>query len=271
MGKVPRKLRFRSVFVTGASSGIGEAFARRLARFGVELTIVARRRERLEALAEEFELRGTRCHVLVADLATDEGTTLAAAAIEEREPELLVNAAGFGTRRFFIELEPEDSEAMVRLHVLSAMRLTRVALPAMLAAKRGAVINVSSMAAFFTTSRYTTYSATKAFLNRFSEGLQVEVADKGIFVQALCPGLTRTSFFEPEAQGGFDYPTVPDWMWMSAEEVVETSLAELGGSKVVVIPGRLNRVFRELMRQPPVRWTVDRLMAGRANAEDRPW
>jgi uncharacterized protein len=260
-----------SVLITGASSGIGAAFARRLAGYGVDVTLVARRRDRLEALAESLELRGARCHVIAADLATDGGVEEVVAAIERRAPTLLVNAAGFGTRRFFVDLPAERLEAMARLHVMAPLRLTRAALPAMIARGAGGVIMVSSLAAFFTTSRYTTYSATKAFLNQLSEGLQVELQGTGVSVQALCPGLTRTGFFDPDDQEGFDYPGVPGWVWLSPDEVVEASLSRLGGSRVVVVPGTLNRSLVWLLRRGAIRWTVDRLMAGRANAEDRPW
>jgi hypothetical protein len=244
----------RHALVTGASSGIGAAFARQLARDGHALTLIARREERLRALARELAPHA-RVELLPCDLASESGLAAACARIE-RGPalDLLVGAAGFGSRGLFAEIAPERSEAMVRLHVVAPLRLTRAALPAMLARARGAIVHVASLGAFFTTSRYVTYSATKAWLTTFCEGLADEVSASGIRVQALCPGLTLgTEFFENPEYAEFRYQRVPPRFWQDASAVVEASLAALArGGPTIVIPGLHNRAFVGLLRAPVV-------------------
>lgn len=245
----------RHALVTGASSGIGAAFARTLARDGHALTLIARREERLRELARELEPGARAIEILPCDLATETGLAAACARIE-RGPELdlLVGAAGFGSRGLFAEIAPERSEAMVRLHVLAPLRLTRAALPAMLRRGRGAIVHVASLGAFFTTSRYVTYSATKAWLTTFCEGLADEVSASGIRVQALCPGLTLgTEFFENPEYAEFRYQRVPPRFWQQASTVVEESLAALArGGPTIVVTGRHNRALVGLLRAPIV-------------------
>lgn len=262
-------VKFERAVVTGASSGVGEAFARRLVSEGARVTLIARRAERLEALATELGPGEGR--PLVADLSTDAGVDAAIEAIDREHPDLLVNCAGFGTRRFFAELDPEVIEAMVRLQSLAPVRLTRAALPAMIEAGHGAVINVSSMAAYFTSSRYTTYSATKAFLNSFSRGLEVELRGTGVSVQSLCLGLTRTEFFHGAHHEGFSYSEVPAWVFQEPDEVVDASLTALGRGPVEVIPGWINKAFVTLMRSPLVAAAVDLTTRKMVNEEQRPW
>jgi len=244
---------FRSALVTGASSGIGAAFARRLAREGCALTLVARREDRLRALAAELSPSASEVEILACDLSTEEGIGEACARVAApRGLDLLVSAAGFGTRGLLEEISAERSEAMVRLHVLAGLRLTRAALPAMLERARGALVHVASLGAFFTTSRYVTYSATKACLTTFCEGLADEVSARGVAVQALCPGLTRgTEFFESSEYAEFRYQEVPERFWMTAEAVVAESLAALArGGPTLLVPGLHNRAFVALMQVP---------------------
>jgi hypothetical protein len=261
--------------IAGASSGLGEAFAKRLASQGYDLVLIARRRERLEGLALQLEpLHGVQVEVIAADLATDLGRDAAISEIEAGPAlALLVYCAGFGTRKLVVDLPPEMLAAQVRLQVLSPVALVRAALPAMVEAGRGGVILASSLASFMTTSRYTTYSATKAFLNTFCQGLAVELKDTGVAIQSLCPGLTRTEFFDAPDQEGFDYPQVPDWVWMSSEAVVDESLAALAPGRVIVVPGKLNKVAATFMRSPVVGAMINWLTARSQNPndEDRPW
>ena len=232
--------------VTGASSGMGEAFARRLASDGYHLTLVARRRERLEQLAAE--LRRQHCveaEVLAADLACDADVERVARRAGELDRlNILVNGAGFGTVGAFAGV-PEASQAeMVRLHAEAPVRLARAVLPGMLARKQGAIINISSVAAFFALPGNVTYCATKRFLNTFSEALSTEVAGCGVVVQALCPGFTTTEFHATQSfrENGTGRPATPNFMWMPAEEVVRVSLNELGRG-VVCVPGSINRLI----------------------------
>jgi short-subunit dehydrogenase len=189
--------------------------------------------------------------VLVVDLTTRDGLRRVEDRVADAGPlRMLVNNAGFGTRAFFVDLPPERTQAMIQLHVVAPVRLARAALPAMIEAGDGSVVNVSSLAAFMTGARYTTYSATKAYLNTFSLGLQAELRGTGVRVQALCPGLTRTGFMDTPDYAEFKYEQAPAWAWMSAEAVVDESIRALGTRKVVVIPGRVNRLFLRTMKTP---------------------
>jgi short-subunit dehydrogenase len=259
--------RGRTAVVTGASSGIGEAFARRLAAEGYHLVLSARRGDLLERIAREAErLHGINAGVVEADLSTADGMERLGRRIEGDESvEVLVNGAGFGTRGLFADIPPERIAAMVSLHALASARLARAALPGMLAAGRGYLINVSSIGAFLTTSRYVTYSATKAFLNMFTLGLADELKGTGVRVQALCPGLTRTGFMRTEEFRDFDYGAVPDFVWMTPEAVVEESLRALKKGRTVFIPGRGNRMFVAALRTPIISTILGFVMARAGN------
>jgi short-subunit dehydrogenase len=248
-------VRGRTAVVTGASSGIGAAFASRFAREGYSLLLIARRKDLLSKLALELEgEHHITVSVLIADLSTDEGVRKVEKRLAGDDTiELLVNSAGFGTRGLFVEVESKKSQRMVYLHVMAAMRITAAVLPAMIANRRGYVIQVSSIGAFFTTSHYTVYSATKAFINMFALGLHDELAGTGVKVQALCPGLTDTGFMRTDEFKSFSYSMVPKFAWMSPERVVEESLHALGKNRLVFIPGKGNRVFVGALKTPVIK------------------
>jgi short-subunit dehydrogenase len=241
------QMTFKTALITGASAGLGAEYARQLAAGGTDLVLVARRLDRLEALVRDLRSRhGIAVDVIPADLSTSEGL----AAVEGRiaaSPtlDLLVNNAGFGGRTGFVRGETGDHLNMLRVHVDATVRLAKAALPGMIARGRGGIINVASVAAFSPFSG-AMYSGTKAFLVMFSENLQVELKDKGIFVQALCPGMTHTEFHEVAA---IDKAIVPRPFWMTAEEVVRISLRRLGRG-VVCVPGWKNKAVAFLMRCP---------------------
>ena len=226
--------------ITGASSGIGAAFARRLAAEGFDLTLVARRVERLQALADELSAaHGIRAEAWAADLAREEDIARLVEAIKARpDLTLLINNAGFGTRGDFAELPLDRHLEMMRVHDAATVALAWAALPGLMARGGGAIINVSSIAAFFPSGGGAIYTATKAFLNNFSEALAAEVSGTGVRVQALCPGFTYSEFHDTAEYQDFDRQTIPDRLWMSAEAVVDESLAALGGDRVIVVPGR---------------------------------
>jgi hypothetical protein len=238
---------YRTALITGASAGLGAEYARQLAAGGSGLILVARRLERLEELARDLRARfGATVETCRADLSTPGGIELVEKAIAGAETlDLLVNNAGYGGRTGFVRGETADHVNMVRVHIDATVRLTRAALPGMIARGRGAVINVSSVAAFSPLSG-AMYSGTKSFQVMFSENLQAELRGKGVAVQALCPGLTRTEF---HAAAGLDLSGVPERFWSAAEEVVRTSLRRLGRG-VVCIPGWENKTFSFLMRCP---------------------
>jgi uncharacterized protein len=236
--------------VTGASAGLGRVFAERLAADGHDLVVVARNEERLQSLAAHV---GKRHHAHVEVIAVDLSKKKGVRAVEERVATLpplalLVNNAGFGTAGAFAELDVEGEEDEIRLNVLALVRLTRAALAPMLAKGRGAIINVSSMAGFQPGPYSATYAATKAFVTNFTESVAEELRDTGVRVQALCPGFTRTEFQE---RAGLDVSDLPDLAWMSAEDVVESSLVALLRGEVVHVPGRANKVAAALLGFAP--------------------
>jgi short-subunit dehydrogenase len=241
-----------TALITGASAGIGAEFARQLAARGFDLVLVARRADRLTELAEMLTATfKVNCEVIAADLTHEEGI----AAVEARIRTLntltvLINNAGFGTLGKLVNADPARQQAMVSLHVMAPMRLTQAALPGMKARHHGAIINVSSVAAYVRLRGNVNYMATKAYLNAFSEVLQSELRESGIYVQALCPGFTHTEFhFTPDFKDHKPLP-YPELMWKSAEEVVRQSLDAIGNGQVAFVPGVLYRALVLALRTP---------------------
>jgi len=238
--------------ITGASAGIGAAFARQLAAAGFDLTLVARREDRLRALADELSAtHAIRAEAWPADLA-DAGDVAALAnrLAAADELVLLVNNAGFGTRGEFIDVPLERTLDMIRVHVLATVTLCRAAAPGMVARGGGAIINVSSIAAFFPSAGGANYGATKAYLNAFSEALAAELRGTGVAVQALCPGFTTTEFHDVGDYQNFDRGQIPVPLWMPAGDVVDESLAALGRGRVIVVPGAKYRAVVAAANSP---------------------
>ena len=184
---------FRSALVTGASSGIGAEMVRQLARAGVPTVVVARRADRLEALAAELH----NIEVLAADLGEPDGVATVAdriAADGGRSIDLVVNNAGFGTSGSFVDLDADRLAAEIDLNVGALTRLSHAALSVMATRRRGWLLNVSSVASFQPAPHLAVYAATKAYVTSFSESLHGEMGSSGVVVSALCPGLTRTEF-----------------------------------------------------------------------------
>ena len=236
--------------VTGATAGIGREFAEQLAGRGYDLLLVARDGRRLADTAAALTARGVEVESFPADLSRDEDVTgLADRLGASPRLALLVNNAGFGSRGRLVEADVETQEAMVRLHVLAPMRLTRAALPVLLAKRTGGVVNVSSVAGFIHSAGNVNYCATKAYLTTFSEGLAAELHGSGVRVQALCPGFTRTEF---HARIPGPVERHPDFAWLSAREVVDCSLRCLDrGRPVVCVPGLRWRLAVGVLRLTP--------------------
>jgi uncharacterized protein len=236
-----------AALITGASSGIGEAFARRLAKEGYPLILVARRKDRLEKLASELPAS----EILIADLSRDSDLHLVEQRIEaEPQLEFLVNNAGFGVPGCFWEMDRESLDRMHRVHIIAVERLTHAALQGMVARRRGNIINVSSVAGFLHTTFAISYCSTKAWINRFTEGLYTELkaVNSPVRVQALCPGFTHSEFFQA---AGMDLEAIPRSLLMRAEDVVEISLRGLKHGRLFVIPGWHNRLFLAFYRMLP--------------------
>jgi short-subunit dehydrogenase len=236
--------------VTGASSGIGAAFARRLAAAGSDLVVVARRQGRLDTLAAELSgAHGVHVETLVADL-TDP-VQLADVEARLRDPDrpidLLVNNAGAGGHGAYASLPADEVEAMVRLNLLAPARLTSAALPAMVARGSGGVVNVSSISGEQPIPYVATYSATKAFLTSLSESVHDELRGTGVTVTAVLPGFTRSEFHDRADMGR----SIPKPFWMTSDQVAAAALVAVDRGRAVCVPGPAYRVLVWLSRHAP--------------------
>jgi len=243
--------------ITGASSGIGATFARKLAP-DHDLLLIARRLDRLKQLAGELSSQyGTHAECLEADLTQERNlATVAEKLAAEERLVLLVNNAGFGTPGRFWEADLQSQEGMHKLHVTATLRLTHVVLGGMVARDRGAVVNVASVAAFIRSARSASYCATKSWMAVFTEALYLELRSVGsnVAVQALCPGFTYSEFHDV---AGMDRRGLaPAAFWLTAEEVVEASLDGLRRGKLFVIPGWRYRFLTSLLTKLPTPWRL---------------
>jgi short-subunit dehydrogenase len=220
--------------VTGASSGIGEAFAKRLARDGWDIVAVARRRDRLEALATA--LSPAKVEILEADLGTDAGVARVAACAAEKPLAMLVNNAGLAHYMPFVDLPEEKASELVRVNVLAPTMIARAALPGMVKRGKGTLVNVSSLLAWSGAANFpgfpkrAVYAATRSYVVTFTEILANELAGTGVRVQALCPGVVKTEF---HTRQGMDLSSRPR---MEPDDVVQASLAGLELGEIVCVP-----------------------------------
>jgi short-subunit dehydrogenase len=224
--------------VTGATSGIGEGFSRRLARDGYHVVAHGRRRERLEALAADLQGRyGVEVDVVIADLGRDDDLHRVEKLITSHPIDLLVNNAGFTHLAPFDEVAPDSIEEMIRVHVLALTRLTRAVLPGMMERGRGDIINVSSDGVFVTYPApvMVTYAATKAYVNTFTRALHRLAGARGVRVQALCPGFVTSEILDRHGITFADWG-IPDEVVMSADDQVACSLAALEMGEIVCVP-----------------------------------
>ena len=233
--------------ITGPTSGLGEGYARRFARDGHDLVLVARDERRLNDLAGELvATHGIKAEVCVADL------SLAAdrACVADRVAagvQVLVNNAGFGTSGEFWTAAPVVLQRQLDVNVTSVMQLTRAALPPMIAAGRGTVLNIASVAGLLP-GRGSTYAASKAWVVFFSEGLANGLAGTGVGVHAICPGFVHTEFHQ---RAGIDMGSLPGPLWLDVDDVVAESLADVAKGKVVSIPGLQYKALTTLGRIIP--------------------
>lgn len=242
-----------TALITGASSGIGEAFASALATQGFDLVLVARSEDKLNALAKQLtELHSRRVEVVVADL------THAGSAAKVRTAtkalglpiDLLVNNAGFGSVGAFQKLDGDRERQEVLLNVAAVVDMTHAFLPDMVDQGRGGIINVASMAAFQPLPYMSVYAATKAFVLSFSQGIRGEVRGKGVKVLCVCPGPVDTPFFEATGSARLR-STVPKATMMTAEAVVASSLRAFRAGRSVVVPGTANKLLAASTRFVP--------------------
>jgi uncharacterized protein len=219
--------------ITGPTAGLGAGFAHRYATDGYDLVLVARDKQRLEQLAAELRAdAGVGVEVLAADLAVAADRERVAARLAEGV-QVLINNAGFGTSGEFWNVHYSLLQSQLDVNVTAVMQLTHAALPSMLEAGKGTVINVASVAGLLP-GRGSTYSASKAWVVSFSEGLANGLAGTGVGVHVLCPGFVHTEFHD---RAGIDMSGMPSWFWLEVPEVVRDTLAAVAKGEVVIIPG----------------------------------
>jgi uncharacterized protein len=253
-----------TALVTGASSGIGEAYARLLARQGFDLWVVARRKDRLEALCQKLSSQfGVGARASVCDLSDrSQVVGLCADIARETELEVLVHNAGFGVHGEVGEADVSKLQAMVDVHVSSTVALCSAAVPRLKVRGKGAIVVVSSIAGWLTGSGSATYCATKAFETSFAKSLAKELGPHGVRVQALCPGYTRTEFHDTPEYAHWKRESVPKALWSTPMEVVVQSWTRLGQGDTCV-PGRLNRLVVAVGRNGMVSRLRERIRAAR--------
>ena len=246
-----------NALITGASAGIGREFARQLAGRAGTLVLIARRRDRLEELRDEFMQRDPNLsvHVRETDL-SDERAVIDLCDWLEREKiavDLLINNAGLGDLGMFATIEPHRVKEMLAVNVTALTLLTRLLLPGMIARNRGAILNVSSSAGFLPLAGFAVYAATKAYVTSFSEAIRAELRGTGVTVTALCPGPVHTEFAETARRAVAGAPkTVPGLSHVSAQEVVRAGLVAVENDRALAIPGFIMKLGMTLVRMLPM-------------------
>ncbi|MBI3689353.1 MAG: SDR family oxidoreductase [Mycolicibacterium aromaticivorans] len=233
--------------ITGPTAGLGAGYARRYARDGYNLVLVARSVDRLEDLAAELRAgHGVDVEVLPADL-TEAADRARVADRLAAGVQVLVNNAGFGTSGEFWTADPAQLQAQLDVNVTAVMHFTRAALPSMIEAGSGTVINIASVAGLLS-GRGSTYSASKAWVVSFTEGLANGIAGTGVSIHAVCPGFVHTEFHE---RAGIDMKSIPNILWLNVDDVVAESLADVVKGKVISIPGLQYKVLTSVGRLVP--------------------
>ena len=242
-----------TILITGASSGIGADLARQLAERGYNVTLTARRRERLEDLADELrEASDIHVDVETCDLGDPgaRGRLIKKLQSGEREVVGVCNNAGFGNLGRFLELDLEKENDVVRLNVEAVHELTGAFLPRMVEQGAGAILNVASTAAFQPLPGFATYAASKAFVHSFSEAVHSELSGTGVSVTSLCPGFTRTEF-EETAGAEEAASKLPGFTWMESDDVARQAIEGMLAGKRTVVPGALNKAVSTSGRYIP--------------------
>ena len=239
--------------ITGATSGIGASFARHFAGLGYDLIVTGRRKEKIQTMADKLKNEYNRnIEIIIADFSDESGWNMLIQRIEKlKKIEVLVNNAGFGSEKNFLSDDYKNQEKMVQVHINALLQLTHRVIPKMIKNGKGYIINVSSIAAFLASPQHELYCSTKAFLNTFSESLSMTLKDVNIKVQSLCPGFTRTDFHQKLNWNPENLKNRVFMQWMTADFVVQKSIAALKKNKVIVIPGIFYKLVYCLIRIIP--------------------
>lgn len=250
----------RLALVTGASAGIGAAFARIFASHGYDVALTARRAERLEALGEEIRLRfGVETVAIPADLAdpAGPGQVLAALTAQGRSVDALVNNAGYGLPGTYAETSWADQQLFLQVMLTAPCELAHRVLPGMLARRYGRIVNVASLAGLIPGSAgHTLYGPVKSFLVKFSQGLHLETQGHGVHVTALCPGFTYSEFHDVNGTRGQVSAATPPWLWLGSDEVAAAGYEAVEANRAVCVPGAPNKVVPAIAKLIPDEWAL---------------
>jgi len=246
--------------VTGASAGIGAAFARILAGHGYDLALTARRADRLEVLAEELRLRhGVEVLTIPADLAEPDapGQILDHLTAHGRTAEALINNAGYGLPGAYAETAWPDQAALLQVMVTAPCELAQRLAPAMARGRFGRIVNVASLAGLVPgAAGHTLYAASKSFLIKFSQSLHLELAGEGVHVTALCPGFTYSEFHDVNGTRASVSAATPAWVWMGSDEVAAAGYEAVEANRAVCVPGAPNKAIAALAKLVPDDWAL---------------
>jgi short-subunit dehydrogenase len=250
----------RLALVTGASAGIGAAFARILASHGYDVALTARRADRLEKLAEDIRLRSAvETLVVAADLAEPEGPgqVLDHLAAHGRTVDVLINNAGYGLPGAYAETSWSDQQAFIQVMLTAPCELTHRVLPGMVARRFGRIVNVASLAGLVPgAAGHTLYAATKSFLVKFSQSLHLETEGQGVHVTALCPGFTYSEFHDVNGTRAQVSASTPPWLWLGADEVAAAGYEAVEANRVVCVPGAPNKAIAAVAKLMPDDWAL---------------
>lgn len=252
-----------TAIITGATSGIGKAFAYQFAEQGFNLIITGRRSEELKKVAKTISATNNiNVKTFIGDL-TDQKIRLNLCNLikRSRSIEVLINNAGFGIDQPFYGIHINDISSMISTHIIATTEITHAVLPKMIRQKKGTIINVSSLGAFIPGLTRSMYLATKSFVHYFTESLSMEVRQFGIRVQSLCPGMTTTDFHRNHKDAGLEkkFQLIK---FMTPKKVVEISLKALRKGQVLCIPGALNKMFYIIAKNLPL-WVLRKISSFR--------
>ena len=238
--------------ITGGTSGIGAAYAKRFAKEGYDLILTGRRKEKIEETANQIRKEtGAIVSVILAELSLESGISKVAEFIKEKNVEILVNNAGFGVVGYYQQTDLSLMEQLAKVNVLAPMELIRTVLPGMIERGKGTIINISSDGIYMIVPRNAVYSASKAFLKTLTEGLNMDLMGTGVRVIAVCPGLTHTDFHEKMGMDKSRQTDNGSVKWIEPEAVVTASLKDLDNGKIISIPSFSTRAITFILNRMP--------------------